>query len=136
MTGAAAGVMTGLATAFTVDVSPDAVSAYGSSGAAANLTTSSAVATPAGGVAPFTYSWAQVGTSGYTWIANSPAAASSTFTATSVDAGAVAEATFRVTVTDSVGAKATADVEVFANNGQPYDPRQSFFSLKNQQASN
>lgn len=127
MTGAAAAfVAGGSGLAFSVAVSPSAVSAYGNTGAAANLTTGTTIATPAGGVAPYTYAWAQVGTSPYTWTIGSAATASTGFTVTSLGAGNTAIATFEVTVTDSLGGKAVAQVTATANNGQPYSPAGSF----------
>lgn len=103
-------------------ITPTKVSAYGSSGVAANLTTNGALAIPDGGASPFTYAWAQVGSTPESWTINTPAVASTTFTAASIGAGTVAVATFQVTITDSVGATATATVTAYANNGQPYDP--------------
>jgi hypothetical protein len=123
MTGAcAAACVAGAATAFSATAEPSEVTAYGSSGAAANLTTSSTVAAPTGGTGTITYSWAQYGQSPYTWVIGAPAAANTAFTVNSLPAGTVAAATFICTMTDSTGAKAQATVYASANNGQPYSP--------------
>jgi hypothetical protein len=106
-----------------VGVSPTDVTGYGNSGAAANITTGLVVATPGGGVAPFTYAWTQTSTSPYTWTISSAATASTSFTCVALGAGNTAEATFQVLVTDAVGTTAAASVNAFANNGQPYDDR-------------
>lgn len=75
------------------------------------LTTSpNSVATPSGGTPGYTYSWTRI--SGSTAItAGSPTSASTSFSGT-VPVNSVISAVFRVTVTDSVGATATADVTV------------------------
>ncbi len=75
------------------------------------LTTSpNSVATPSGGTPGYTYSWTRI--SGSTAItAGSPTSASTSFSGTVPVSGAIS-AVFRVTVTDSVGATATADVTV------------------------
>jgi hypothetical protein len=80
-------------------------------------------ATPSGGVPSYTYAWVQTGTSPYTWTITAPTGASTAFTCGSLGPGNTAETTFEVTVTDSVGHTATAEVTAFANNGLPYDPR-------------
>jgi len=75
------------------------------------LTTSpDTVATPSGGTPGYTYSWTRI--SGSTAItAGSPTSASTSFSGT-VPIGGSISAVFRVTVTDSAGATATADVTV------------------------
>jgi hypothetical protein len=123
VTGAIIALVPLSATTLTVTDMPEDVSGYGNSGAPANITTGLVLATPSGGIAPYTYAWTQVGTTPYTWTINSPAAASTSFTAGTVGAGVSTEAEFKVTVTDSGGQTATATVTAFANNGQPYDDR-------------
>lgn len=76
------------------------------------MTTDRSVATPTGGLAPFTYAWtilSQTGLSGLT--INSPSSASTTFTA-SVPSGNNGSATFRCTATDALGTTAHDDVTV------------------------
>jgi hypothetical protein len=109
--------------ALSVVETPPEVTGFGNSGAAANITTGLVVATPGGGVAPFTYAWTQTSTSPYTWTISSAATASTSFTCVALGAGNTAEATFQVLVTDAVGTTAAASVNAFANNGQPYDGR-------------
>jgi hypothetical protein len=108
----------GAAASFTLSVSPSSVngSYHGSSGAAQNITTSVALAVPSGGKTPYTYAWAQVGTSPDTWTIATPAGASTSFTATAIAAGADASATFQVTVTDANGIIRTAQVFAHALN--------------------
>jgi hypothetical protein len=123
MTGTLAALQTQVVVKLSVEASPPDVSGYGNSGAAANITTGLVVATLTGGVAPYTYAWAQATSSPYTWVIGSPAAASTSFTCQALGAGTTSEVTFEVTVTDNVGATAKASVDAFANNGQPYDNR-------------
>lgn len=120
MTGAVAVMagMAGAAASFSVSASPSTVNGtyHGASGAAQNITTSATIASPSGGTAPFTYSWAQVGSSAYTWTIGSAATASTSFTATAVGKGEAASADFRVTVTDATGVVRTANVSANAFN--------------------
>jgi hypothetical protein len=118
-----------LATAFRIGPAlsaaavPTDVSGYGNSGAAANITTALVIATPTGGVSPYTFAWVQTSTSPYTWVIGAASSASTSFTCNTLGAGATAEADFEVTITDALGNSATATVTAFANNGQPYDGR-------------
>jgi hypothetical protein len=81
-------------------------------GAAASQTTGAATATVTNGLAPFTYSWAQV--SGGAFTIDSPNTASTTFTAASLSAaGETRTGVFHCTVTDHVGRVVTSsDVNV------------------------
>jgi hypothetical protein len=88
----------------------------GSSPATSNITTGSATVSVTGGASPFTYAWALYGSSPYTWAIGSAAAATTNFTANSVESGVYTEADFQVTVTDANGATATALVTAGANN--------------------
>lgn len=81
--------------------------AYGSRVGAGSVTTASTTATPSGGIGPFSYAWARLSGFG---TANSPAMATTTFTET-VALEEFKSGVFRVTVTDSTGATATADVD-------------------------
>lgn len=123
MTGAIALIHNHSTTALTVLDTPTDVSGYGNSGAAANITTGLVVAAATGGTPAYTYAWIQITSSPYTWVINSPAAASTSFTCNALGPGTTADATFRMTVTDATGQTAIADVSAFANNGQPYDNR-------------
>lgn len=72
-------------------------------------TTNAVTATPSGGTGPYTYAWTYV--SGDTFTVNSPAAASTTFSRSlAVDDTFAGE--YRVTVTDSLAATASAVVAV------------------------
>lgn len=74
------------------------------------VTSNSVTATPAGGTGPYTYSWTKV--SGASSIsATSPTAATTTFSAL-VAKDSTVDAVWRVTVTDSLSATATADVVI------------------------
>jgi hypothetical protein len=78
-------------------------------GAGSLVTSSIAMAVPTGGLSPFTYSWVRLtGTAS----ANSPAAAVTTFTSAALSPGQSSTSTFRVTVTDSIGADETTDISV------------------------
>lgn len=127
MTAALVKVSTGsaaLSAPVSVTLSPsDSVTGYSNTGATANITTGLVVATPSGGTPSYTYAWAQVGLSPYTWTITAPTAASTAFTCGSLGPGNTAEAMFKVTVTDSVGHTDIAEVSAFANNGLPYDSR-------------
>lgn len=80
-------------------------------GESSTLTTDSATASPSGGFAPYTYSWALLTNGGGgASTAATPSMASTTFTKTGVSIGATFTDTWRVTVTDSSGQTATADV--------------------------
>lgn len=82
-------------------------------GPTASQTTTSTTVTPAGGVSPYTYSWAFV--SGDTLTITSPTAATTTFSITGLIVGDSRTATYRCTVTDSTSGTAltaTADVNV------------------------
>lgn len=102
---------------------PTDVSGFGNSGASANITTGLVVATASGGYTPYTYAWAQTGSSPYTWVINNPTASSTDFTCNALGPGTTAETTFECTVTGAAGAAVKAAVTAFANNGQPYDPQ-------------
>lgn len=66
-------------------------------------TTSQSTATPSGGVAPYTYSWAAVSSTTGTAYALSPAAATTYFRDTLPYSPSECDAVFRCTVTDAVG---------------------------------
>lgn len=74
------------------------------------VTSNSVTATPTGGTGPYTYSWTKV-TGSSSISAASPTAATTTFSAT-VGRGSVVQATWRITVTDSLSATTTADISV------------------------
>jgi hypothetical protein len=92
---------------FYVTVSPTAL---GKKGTISTLTTPAAVATPTGGVGPYTYAWTKQ--SGGAITANSPSSYSTTFTATGLGVDEERDAVFRVTCTDSLAATATRDITV------------------------
>lgn len=97
----------------TVEASPASVSGTQASASAILVNTDLTTATPSGGLAPFSYSWAKVSGVG---VANSPAMASTNFGAT-ISPG-TQTGIFRITVTDSTGQTATDDViATFTNAG-------------------
>lgn len=123
MTGSCAAAMVGQSSSLSADISPASATGYGNSGAAANITTNAVTAKPTGGVAPYSYAWAQKTTGSYTWTIGSAAAATTSFTGQTVAPGTADQVTFEVTVTDATGAKGKATVDAVVNNGIPYDPR-------------
>jgi hypothetical protein len=90
-----------------VSLSPTAVSTGGTT---SSLTTAGVTATPAGGTAPYTYSWAKV--SGDAITVNSPTSATTTFSATGLALDEERSAVFRVTCTDAGALSATRDITV------------------------
>ncbi|MEY4402180.1 MAG: hypothetical protein RIR91_215 [Verrucomicrobiota bacterium] len=106
-TGASAGASS-VSTALTVSVSPSSV--Y-KSGSTASQTSGSVTATATGGTSPYTYAW--VRTSGSTSItANTPSAATTTFSVTGLLNDTTADAVFTVTATATGGATTTSTVAV------------------------
>ena len=95
----------------TVAVSPSSTGsiAFGDGVNPSSNTTPPVTATLSGGLGPYTYSWAKV--SGGAITAGTPTLASTSFYGT-VNPGGETTATYRVTVTDSLGSTATADVSV------------------------
>lgn len=76
----------------------------------AAVTSDSVTVTPAGGTGPYTYAWTRL--SGASSISpTAPTAATTTFSA-NVPRDTTVTATFRCTVTDSLAATATVDVNV------------------------
>ncbi len=119
MSGAAAAVFN-FANTLAVDVTPETPQGYFAGGGASNITTGSVLASPSGGVTPYTYSWARVGTGPYTWTIGSSTAATTNFTAQSVPEGVADQAIFEVTATDATGAVGRARVTAAAINNTPY----------------
>lgn len=77
----------------------------------ASITTASTTVTASGGTPPYTYAW--VRQSGSTSLnVDSAAAATTTFTGSSLASGTIYAAVFRCTVTDNVAATKTVDVSV------------------------
>jgi hypothetical protein len=81
---------------------------YASRSGAGSLTTAAVTASATGGSGSYTYSWARL--SGNSYTVNSPAAAATTFT-TTVTAGQLKLAVYRVTANDGL-TTAFFDVEV------------------------
>lgn len=105
---------------FTVDVTPDSFGGRLSPGPGA-VTTSEVVATPTGGTAPYSYLWTRTDADPSVWQILSPTAAATQFRAEGVGPEDTLTATFKCTVTDSLGATAdSADVNAQAiNYGTP-----------------
>lgn len=113
--GASAGASGG---AFSVSISPspnDKSTAAGSP--SGTVTSDNMTATPSGGTAPYTYSWAKVGGAG----SPSFSAATSATTNVGLTVNASAERTLiiRCTVTDNAAAVAYRDVSVTLENTTP-----------------
>jgi hypothetical protein len=88
--------------AFTVDVTPDSYGARVSE-FAGGVTTSEVVATPVGGLAPYTYLWARVDANPEDWTIIASTAQATTFRAAAVGPGESFSASFTCTVTDANG---------------------------------
>jgi hypothetical protein len=126
MTGAAAAAAAGAGgpTSLKVVLSPTTeVNGFSSAGGTVSVTTASVLASPSGGIAPYTYAWTRIDASAYTWTIGSAAAATTSFTGTNIPDGVATFATFRVTVTDAAGRKATADINAIVRNNAPFDDR-------------
>lgn len=113
MTGAAAAFVAG---GVAITLSPTAVSGYTAVGGTQDVGTGAVLATPSGGVAPYTYAWARVGSSAYTWTIAAPAAATTTFTALAIPEGVAATAVFELTVTDAANVSAKRQISATALN--------------------
>lgn len=105
-----------------VTLSPDGtVTGNSDAGGTVNISTASVLATPVGGTGPFTYAWVRLDVSAYTWIISAPTAATTHFTANSVEEGVNTFALFQVTVTDAVGATAITTIEAGVRNKTTFD---------------
>jgi hypothetical protein len=109
----------------TVNKSGDAYGANqtGTPNGSVAVTTNSVTATPVNGVGSFTYSWAYV--SGDTFIINSGASATTTFSKTaaapSIDGNSnIYTATYRCTVTDTGNSNYQASVDVTVTSEHYY----------------
>lgn len=72
-------------------------------GSGSSQTSGAATTTPAGGLAPFTYSWS-VSTGGSGITIDSPSSASTTFSVTGLGIGATRSGNYLCHVTDALGA--------------------------------
>ena len=100
-----------------LSVTPSVTGAYnGTSGGIISITSTTATATPVGGTGPFTYAWTKV--SGDTLTVTNPTNASTAFRA-SIGPGDSRFATYRCTVTDSLGLTAigSTSITLFNNSG-------------------
>lgn len=103
-----------------VSISPAGVFGIANSAASVSVLSNSATATPAGGLAPFTYAWSVISDTNPsgTVSANSATAATSTFTMTNVPAYTTYTAVLRCTVTDAIGQTAYHEIDgEFINDG-------------------
>lgn len=89
-----------------------AVSPHGGfwDGATATVTAGPCTATPTGGVAPFTYAWVKL--SGDDITITAPTAATTSFNASGMANGEDRSATFRCTVTDTLGTTKADDITI------------------------
>lgn len=86
-------------------------SGFGNGTEGATVITSTASAVVSGGLAPFTYAWALLTNGGGTAsTATAPASATTAFSKSGMPGEAFYQDTWRVTVTDSLGSTATADL--------------------------
>lgn len=79
-------------------------------GAGSSLTTGNVTAIASGGTGPITYAWSLVNDDYPTVVANSPAFATTNFTASGLIVAEPANETWRCLATDSLGATAEAEV--------------------------
>lgn len=92
----------------TVAISPASFDKIGST---STLSTSTHTATPTGGLAPYTYAWTVVSFDGSpSPTISAPTSAATVFTQTNLALEQIVTATFRVTVTDSLGTTAQSNV--------------------------
>lgn len=84
-------------------------SAFGTRSGLGSVTTNSVTCVPAGGTFPYSFQWTYV--SGNTFTINSQTSATTSFT-TTVNIAQTKTADYRCTVTDSLGATASATVNV------------------------
>lgn len=101
-----------------VTPTPASVSGFyrGSSNLPQNISTGACAAVVSGGAGALSYAWTRTDSGPDSWTINSPTGSSTGFTATGVASGVDASATFKVTVTDAAGTKATATVNAAAHN--------------------
>lgn len=106
----------GLKRAFTqsgtlaVVASPASVSGFAASDFPATITLNITQASPSGGAAPYTYAWTKLSDDGGTWSIQNATSQATRFVCANVGPGIDYSATFRCTVTDSVGGTGTVDV--------------------------
>lgn len=100
----------------TVSAEPASVSGYAATGGIATITTNATIAQPTGGAAAYTHAWVKLSDDGGTWSIQNATSQSTRFSCASVGAEITYTATFRCTVTDSVGGTGTVDVLATASN--------------------
>lgn len=89
--------------AFAASAAPASVAGYAVSFAPTTITTTVVTATPDGGVGPFTYAWSLVSSSAGIWDAVLPTSQSTQLRCAAVPQTSTYTATFKCTVTDSLG---------------------------------
>lgn len=101
----------------TASASPSSVSGSGGGVDGATIGTTSTTAMPSGGRGPYTYSWAlTTNGGGNASQALNPTSASTQFTKTNRPIGTVVTDIWTVTITDTDGQTATAQVSAFFGN--------------------
>lgn len=103
--------------AFSAIAGPETAQRFGNSSGAIDVTVSVFSAEPSGGVAPYTYAWAQTTAGINTWAITAAASQQTGFTCQGLGQFDSDEAGFTCTVTDSTGATAvTNEVTARATN--------------------
>lgn len=107
--------------ALTININTPLVQGAAASDVSPSVTTDQVTATPANGVAPFTYLWELIADDGGVWAIENANVATTRFYHTLVSSGDTYTATFRCTVTDANGFTGeTADVTAIVTNyGDP-----------------
>lgn len=100
-----------------VSVSPDSASGMAASASPTGVGTNRVTATGSGGLPPYSYAWTlQVNDGGTASTATSPSMAGTSFAKANVPDGTIYNDVWRVTVTDSLGSTAFADITATFSN--------------------
>lgn len=115
----AAGTLRTFYSALSATASPTFCSGVGDSPSAIDVTTQATTATPAGGVAPYTYAWSRTG--GDTDVnALGPTAQTTGFQVSNINPSEEKEATFICTITDAAGSTAVTNAVTVRGRNQSF----------------